>query len=304
LSPEIASFGLWLEQLIAESTGKEGRGILPVVGEPPGSPLKYGDDRVFVQVRVEGGYDAEIDALAGALMAEGFPLAVIEMEDAYDLGGEMFRWEFAVAVAGQVLGVNPFDEPNVQESKDNTMRVLAEFASSGTLDVRRIDGGVPTSLVPRGEPDRDIVRPLQSLLARIREGDYFAITAYLQQTMASEETFADVRAVVRDMLGCATTLGYGPRFLHSTGQLHKGGPASGVFLQVTAGDEQDLPIPGEPYTFGQLKRAQAIGDFASLAAHGRPVLRVHLGQDIEAGLKVLRSAVRMALRQPAAGGRR
>jgi len=304
VSPEVGSFGLWLEQLIAESTGKEGTGILPVAGEPPGSPLKYGDDRMFVQIRFEGGYDAEMDAVAGAVMAEGFPVAVLDMEDAYDLGAQMFMWEFAVAVAGQVLGINPFDEPNVQESKDNTNRVLAEFASRGTLDVARIDGGVPTALSPGGQPDRDILHPVQSLLARVSEGDYLAITAYLQQTAESDETFADIRAVARDALGCATTLGYGPRFLHSTGQLHKGGPPKGVFLQVTAGDDPDLAIPGRTFTFGQLKRAQAIGDFESLAAHGRPVLRVHLGADIEAGLAALRAAVRTALRQPAAGGRR
>jgi hypothetical protein len=226
------------------------------------------------------------------------------MEDGYDLGAEMFRWEYAIAVAGQVLGINPFDEPNVQESKDNTNRVLAELQSRGTLDLPGVDGGSPTALTPGSTPDRDVIHPLQSLLARIREGDYFAITAYIQQTPASDDTFADIRAVVRDALGCATTLGYGPRFLHSTGQLHKGGPASGVFLQVTGGDEPDLPIPGKPFSFGQLKRAQAIGDFESLAGHGRPVLRIHLGADTESGLATLRSAVRTALRQPAPGARR
>ncbi|MEX0750720.1 MAG: glucose-6-phosphate isomerase, partial [Dehalococcoidia bacterium] len=304
VSPEIASFGLWLEQLIAESTGKEGAGILPVAGEPGGSPLKYGDDRVFIELRFEGGYDAEVDALTGALIAEGFPVAVIELEDGYDLASEMFRWEFAVAVAGQVLGINPFDEPNVQESKDNTTRGLAEFASRGTLDVAGIDGGSPMALTPGREPDRDVLHALQSLLARIGERDYFAITAYLQQTPGSDEVFADMRTVVRDALGCATTLGYGPRFLHSTGQLHKGGPPAGVFLEVTATDVRDIEVPGKEYTFGQLKRAQAIGDFESLVAHGRPVLRVHLGTDIDAGLATLRTAVRTALRQPAAGGRR
>ena len=210
-------------------------------------------------------------------------------------GGEMFRWEFAVAVAGQVLGVNPFDEPNVQESKDNTMRVLAEFASSGTLDVRRIDGGVPTSLVPGGEPDRDIVRPLQSLLARIREGDYFAITAYLQQTMASEETFADVRAVVCDMLGCATTLGYGPRFLHSTGQAFKGGPDSGVFLQLTCAAAHDVPVPGRKLTFGAVVSAQAAGDRSVLRDRERRILHLHLEGDLSAELSRLEGAVTDAL---------
>ena len=304
LPREIESLGLWLEQLIAESTGKEGTGIVPVADEVPGSPAKYGDDRLFAQTRLEDGYDAGNDSVTGALTAEGCPAIVIDLEDPYDLGAEMFRWEFAVAVAGQVLGINPFDEPNVQESKDNTNRVLAEFEQRGALDVSGIDAGGAMAIVSRGSgPDRDLLRPLQSLLAQIDEGDYFAITAYVQQTEHSDEVFRDIRALVRDTLGCATTLGYGPRFLHSTGQLHKGGPPRGVFLQVTATDEPDVAIPGKPYSFGQLKRAQAIGDFESLIAHRRPVVRVHLGSEIEAGLEAVRSALRTALTAPASGRR-
>jgi glucose-6-phosphate isomerase len=303
LPREIESLGLWLEQLNAESTGKESTGIVPIADEVPGSPAKYGDDRVFVQMRLEDGYDAGNDSVIGALTAEGCPAIVIDLEDPYDLGAEMFRWEFAVAVAGQVLGINPFDEPNVQESKDNTNRVLAEFEQRGSLDVSGIDAGGPMALAPRGGPDRDLLHPLRSLLAQIDEGDYFAITAYVRQTEHSDEVFRDIRALARDTLGCATTLGYGPRFLHSTGQLHKGGPPRGIFLQVTANDEPDVAIPGKPYSFGQLKRAQAIGDFESLHAHGRPVLRVHLGADIDAGLDALLAAMRTALTAPASGRR-
>jgi glucose-6-phosphate isomerase len=304
LPREIESLGLWLEQLIAESTGKEGTGIVPVADELPGSPAKYGDDRLFAQMRLEDGYDAGNDSVTGALTAEGCSAIVIDLEDPYDLGAEMFRWEFAVAVAGQVLGINPFDEPNVQESKDNTNRVLAEFEGRGALDVSGIDAGGAMAIVPRANgPDRDLLHPVQSLLAQLHEGDYFAITAYVRQSEHSDEVFRDIRALVRDTLGCATTLGYGPRFLHSTGQLHKGGPPRGVFLQVTATDEPDVAIPGKPYSFGQLKRAQAIGDFESLIAHGRPVVRVHLGTDIEAGLDALLNALRMALTAPASGRR-
>jgi hypothetical protein len=292
-----------LEQLIAESTGKEGTGVLPVVGEPPGSPMKYGDDRVFVQLRVEGGYDAEVDALGGALIGEGIPVIVGELEDGYDLAAEMFRWEFAVAVAGQVLGINPFDEPNVQESKNNTTRVLEQIERAGSVDLADFATGSPMALRPGGTPDRDVLHAVKSLLARIDERAYFAITAYMQQTSTSDGVFAEIRALLRDALGCATTLGYGPRFLHSTGQLHKGGPATGVFLQVTVDDNPDLHIPERAYSFGELKRAQAIGDFEALAARERPVLRVHLGADAAFGLETLEDAVRVALGQPAANRR-
>jgi len=294
VAPRIGEFGLWVEQLIAESTGKLGRGILPVVGEPLGAPGQYGADRVFVQLRLAGETPAEQDAAVGALSDAGHPAIVIELADVYDLGREFFRWEFAVAVAGYVLGINPFDEPNVQESKENTGRVLKEFERDGKLDIDRIDAGTaPVALV---SPDRAAEGTLDDavghLIDKLRDGDYFAITAYVRQTEETEAAFADVRAAVRDATQTATTLGYGPRFLHSTGQLHKGGPPKGLFLQVTAADDVDTAIPGRPFTFGQLKRAQAIGDFEALLQHGRPALRVHLGNDIGGGLAALRRAVR------------
>jgi len=295
----LASFGLWVEQLIAESTGKEGRGILPVAGEPLASPKHYGDDRVFVQLWLEGGDNAELDALAGALAAEGHPVIVIDVEDAYDLGREFFRWEFAVSVAGHVLDINPLDQPNVQESKDNTKRVLEEFEHSRRLDIEGVEGRREPIAIGTDRPmQEDINAAVRSLLDSLHPRDYFAVTAYIEQTPESDRRFAEIRGAVRDARRVATTLGYGPRFLHSTGQLHKGGPPQGVFLQVTADDTSDLEIPAEPFTFGQLKRAQAIGDLEALAQHGRPALRVHLGPDIGAGLMELQGAIEAAAAAP------
>lgn len=295
VAPEIAAFGLWAEQLIAESTGKEGAGILPVDGEPYGAPRDYGADRLFVQIRSEAGANGEADAIAGALAAEGFPVAVIDLDDAYDLGGEFARWTFAVAVAGQILGINPFDEPNVQESKDNTSRVLREFAETRALDAATANATGVIALTPAGPVQGALAYTISELVAAAPEDGYVAITAYIEATAEAEAAFAGMRRAIRDATQRATTLGYGPRFLHSTGQLHKGGPATGAFLQVTANDATDLAIPGRSYTFGQLRRAQAIGDFESLGAHGRPVLRVHLGDDIDAGLRALTDAVRTAM---------
>jgi glucose-6-phosphate isomerase len=306
VSPEIASFGLWLEQLIAESTGKEGKGILPIAGEPVGSPLQYAQDRVFVQLRLEAGSNGDNDATIGALTAEGFPAIVIDLGDVYDLGAQFMRWEYAIAVAGHVLGINPFDEPNVQESKDNTNRVLAEFEASGRLDIDAITGSEarPVAITGAGHTaEGGLAYALSELLADAGEGAYVAITAYVRATEGMDEAFGSIRELIRNARPVATTLGYGPRFLHSTGQLHKGGPPAGIFLQVTADDEQDLAVPGKPYTFGQLKRAQAIGDFQSIVAHGRPVLRVHLGADVEAGVQALRDAVSVAVERDRVAGR-
>lgn len=302
IAPEIAAFGLWAEQLIAESTGKLATGILPIDGEPYGAPRDYGADRLFLQVRSEAGANGEGDAIAGALKAEGFPVAVVDIDDAYDLGGEFARWTFAVAVAGQVLGINPFDEPNVQESKDNTSRVLREFEEARTLDAAAAGASGIVALTPAGPVQGELAYAVAELVAAAPDDGYVAITAYIEATAAADAAFAAMRRAIRDATHRATTLGYGPRFLHSTGQLHKGGPPKGAFLQITANDAGDLAIPGRPYTFGQLKRAQAIGDFESLDAHGRPVLRVHLGDDIDEGLRVLTDAVRSAMEHQAAGG--
>jgi glucose-6-phosphate isomerase len=298
VSPGIASFGLWAEQLIAESTGKDGKGILPVDGEPLASVGDYGDDRVFLQLRLDGDENAKMDVLAAELVADGRPLIAIDLASLYDLGREFFRWEFAVAIAGQVLGINPFDEPNVQESKDNTTRVLREFEASGKLDVLGPgEHQQPTVITADGvRPMRDAPRVVSEILEGVRPPAYVAVTAYVQQTETSDAVFEAVRRGIQERCGVATTLGYGPRFLHSTGQLHKGGPARGVFLQVTAEDAEDVSIPGYAFTFGQLKRAQAIGDFQSLVGRGRPVVRVHLGPDNTAGLAALQDAVHAAIR--------
>jgi hypothetical protein len=243
-----------------------------------------------------GGGSSENDAIAGALVAEGRPLIVIDLDDVYDLGAEFCRWELAVAVAGHVLGINPFDEPNVQESKDNTSRVLKQFESAGMLDVDGIDAQAAPVALSGGSTtiDADVTAALRTAFTACRPGDYVAIMAYVAPDDAVEEAFAEMRVWIRDALGVATTLGYGPRFLHSTGQLHKGGPQSGIFVQVTATETADIAVPGRPFTFGQLKRAQAIGDFEALQARGRPLVRVHLGADVAAGMAALCEAMRRA----------
>jgi glucose-6-phosphate isomerase len=298
VSPSIGSFGLWVEQLIAESTGKLGRGILPVADEPLGSVRDYAADRVFVRVCLSAEDDGSAEKALAALEAAGHPSITVELADAYDLGGEFFRWEFAVAAAGRVLEINPFDEPNVQESKDNTNRVLKEFAASGKLDLDGIDSttGVVAMISPERAVKGSLAQAMAELLAATTDCGYFAITAYIQQTEESDAAFRAIRAAVRASRGVSTTLGYGPRFLHSTGQLHKGGQPGGVFLQITQSDANDLPIPGVSYTFGQFKRAQAIGDLQSLVEHGSAVLRVHLGKDVSGGLHALRAAVEAATR--------
>jgi transaldolase/glucose-6-phosphate isomerase len=269
------TMGLWIEQLIAESTGKEGKGILPVAGEPPLQPQEYGHDRLFVAVRMRRSDETE---RLRALAAAGHPVIDIVLEDALDLGETFFVCEFATAVGGAILGINPFDQPNVQESKDNTRRLLDEFKSSGTM-------GTPA---PQARPDDPAVA---SLLEQVKAGDYLALTQYFAETPARERLIAAIREAVARELRVATTSGYGPRFLHSTGQLHKGGGGNGAFIQLTGGPRADVPIPGEPFGFGTLARAQAIGDFQSLLSRKRRAVSVDLGEDVERGLERLRDAL-------------
>jgi hypothetical protein len=272
----LRGFGSWAEQLIAESTGKEGRGLVPVDGEPVGPPGVYGDDRVFVRIQVADRPDG-LDERVRALEAAGHPVITIDIPYAYGLGGEFLRWEIATPVAGTLLGIDPFDEPNVQEAKDATAAIL----SQGSVDPDT--GGDVLS------PDSgDAVR---AHLRSARPGDYVAFLAYVQRTAGHDELLARLRVSTRYATHNATTLGYGPRYLHSTGQLHKGGPDNGVFVLMTADDAEDVPIPDAPYTFGTLKRAQALGDLKSLRAHGRRAARVHLGADIGGGLARLLEAV-------------
>jgi transaldolase / glucose-6-phosphate isomerase len=253
LSPGIASFGLWAEQLIAESTGKEGKGILPVAGEPLGPPEVYGEDRVFVSMVLAGEADTGVEARLAELEQKGHPVVHLKLDDRFDLGQEFFRWEFATAVAGAVLRINPFDQPNVAESKANTKAVLAK-------------GGTPSPAASAAE--------MEKFLAAVKPGDYLAIMAYLPPTPENDRQLAAIRLRLRDRLKVATTLGYGPRFLHSTGQLHKGGPPVGHFLQITERVVDEVPIPGVPFGFGRLEAAQAEGDLVALRARGRPAIRV------------------------------
>jgi len=298
-SPEIASFGYWVEQLVAESTGKEGRGILPVEGESVGDPGVYGNDRAFVYLRLEKSSGRDLDEKVEALDRAGHPVVRIGLQDRYDLGAEFFRWEFATAVAGAVIGVNPFDQPNVQESKDNTKRLIGEFRAHGRLpeeDPILADGRIQLygdqATVDAVKGAETLGDTLKSSLKRIKTGDYVALTAYLQATPAHAEALAAIRSSIRDRFRVATTLGYGPRFLHSTGQLHKGGGDTGVFLQFTVSDPVDLSIPGEPYTFGVMKAAQALGDLQSLVSRSRRVLRIHVTGNISAGLRRVLEAVK------------
>jgi transaldolase/glucose-6-phosphate isomerase len=281
LSPKAATFGYWVEQLLAESTGKNGKGIVPVEAEPLAPPGAYGDDRLFVYVRLDKDPQHKgVTALEGA----GLPVVTLTMRDRFDLGAEFFRWEVATAIAGSVLGIDPFDQPNVQESKDNTRKVLAQYRSSGKI---------PSA--PPIAPGEALAR-VQGLLRSARPGGYLALMAYTGRSPASERALSRIRTAVRDARKLATTAGYGPRFLHSTGQLHKGGPKQGVFLQIVQEDREDVTIPGQPYSFSVLKQAQALGDLQSLEQRKLPVLRVNLGRSPVAGWKALVSTVEAACR--------
>jgi glucose-6-phosphate isomerase len=280
-SPKVATFGYWVEQLIAESTGKQGKGIVPVEGEPVGKPAVYGNDRLFVYIRLDS--DGPNRAVA-ALEKAGQPVVTLTLRDKLDMGGEFLRWEIATAIAGSILGIDAFDQPNVQESKDNTKKVLAKFRSSGKLP--------PADSVPAARSRSG----LKALLGRAKPGAYFAIMAYTTRTPGSEAAIAAIRTAVRDKTQIATTAGYGPRFLHSTGQLHKGGPKTGLFLQIVQQDTSDVPIPGQPFSFSVLKQSQSLGDLLSLSSRRLPVLRVTLGREPAAGWRALVSAVRSAVR--------
>jgi len=305
-APGLESFGAWAEQLIAESTGKGGQGIVPIDGEPAGDAQSYGDDRVFVSLQLEE-RDEETAAAADRIEAAGHPVIRIDVPGPYGIGAEFLRWEIATAAAGAALGVNPFDEPNVAESKDNTNRVIEEYESSGTLpsptpvveeDGLTLAAADSTLALLENAPERTIGALVAEHFLRAPEGSYLAITAYIPHTEEHERLLTRLRTALRDATRRATTVGYGPRFLHSTGQLHKGGPATGVFLQLVMDDETDVDIPGEQsFTFSVLKQAQALGDLAALLGRKRPVLRVSLGDEPAANLQLLVEGVEAALRR-------
>ena len=305
VSPGLRALAAWLEQLLAESTGKLGAGLIPVADERLGAPDVYGDDRLFVYAHLSSDRCPELDAGIDILAAAGHPVVRLSIDDRMDIGQAFFRWEIGTAVAGSILGINPFDQPDVEAAKVATHRLMAAYEETGALprlsplasdgDLALFGLGRDAEGLQAAAGSSDLAGLLGAHLARIRPGDYFALTAYVEMNDANHELLQTIRHMVRDTKRVATTLGYGPRFLHSTGQLHKGGPATGVFLQLTSDDAEDLQIPGQSYTFGVLTQAQAAGDFEVLAERGRRSLRVHLGKDPGAGLTRLGVLVQNAL---------
>ena len=303
-SRSIADFGAWLEQLLAESTGKLGKGIVPVDAEPLGAPAVYGADRVFAYLRLAADADAEQERAVAALEAAGHPVVRIVVSDPMQLGQEFFRWEMATAVAGSIIGINPFDQPDVEASKVKTRDLTSAYEKTGSLPAEKpfyaaagfslyADTKNEAALAPAAT---SLTAALKAHLGRVGAGDYVGLLAYVERNAAHVAILQRLRRAIRDRVKAATCLGFGPRFLHSTGQAYKGGPNSGVFLQITCEDADDLPVPGQRYSFGVVKAAQARGDFDVLAERGRRALRVHIKGDLGAGLAALASAVEEALR--------
>jgi transaldolase/glucose-6-phosphate isomerase len=305
-SPGIFDLGAWLEQLVGESTGKDGKGLIPIDREALGKPNVYGLDRLFVYLRLSSAPDAAQDASVDELERAGHPVVRIAVDDPYDLGEEFFRWEFATAVAGSILGIHPFDQPDVEASKIATRKLTDEYEKSGALPHETpifTGNGIQLftdeknaavlSKSVKGTPT--LAGYLEAHLDRLKDGDYFALLAYIEMNDAHERVLQEVRQRVRDIRRVATCLEFGPRFLHSTGQAYKGGPNTGVFLQITCDDAIDLRVPGRKYTFGVVKAAQARGDFEVLVERDRRALRAHLGADVAAGLGTLRVALQAAL---------
>jgi transaldolase/glucose-6-phosphate isomerase len=295
-SPGIDDLGAWLEQLLAESTGKDGKGLVPVDREPLGNPEVYGKDRVFAYLRLETGADPAQDRAVDALAAAGQPVVRIALNSPYDLGQEFFRWEVATAVAGSIIGINPFNQPDVEASKIATKKLTTEYEQKGSLPAEKpalVEDGISLFGVTAA---KSLGQALLEHLNSLKSGDYFALLAYIQRDEEHEAALESIRTLVRDKKKVATCLGFGPRFLHSTGQAYKGGPNTGVFLQITCDDAEDLQVPGQKYTFGVVKAAQARGDLQVLVERGRRAVRIHLGSDVRAGLDKLAAAMRQALR--------
>ena len=301
-SPGIHDLGAWLEQLIAESTGKQGKGIIPVDREKVAKPEAYGSDRVFAHLRLETKPDKKQDAAVAALEKDGLPVVRISVKNTYNLGQEFFRWEIATAVAGSIIGINAFNQPDVEASKIETRKLTSEYESTGKLppespflEAEGIKLYADERNAAALKNSRTLVDTLKFHLDRINANDYFGVLAYITMNQQNEDALQVLRHMVRDEKKSATVLGFGPRFLHSTGQAYKGGPNSGVFLQITCDDKVDLPVPGQKYTFGVVKAAQARGDFAVLAERGRRALRVHIGKSVKADLAKLTRATKKAL---------
>jgi transaldolase/glucose-6-phosphate isomerase len=304
-SKKISDFGAWAEQLIAESTGKDGKGLIPIDGEPLGDVALYGNDRFFIDLRTEAENDTAHDDKLAALEKAGHPVVRIVMKSIDHIGQEFFRFEMATAVAGAVLGINPFNQPDVEDAKIKTRELIAAFEKSGALPAEKpvvssAQADVYTddknaAALRRAGADGDLGSWLKAHLARSGAGDYVALLAYIERNHAHVDALQHMRLEVRDKRHLATCAEFGPRFLHSTGQAYKGGPNSGVFLQITSDDAKDLPVPGQKATFGVIKAAQARGDFDVLTERGRRALRVHLKGDLESGLKMLDTAIQNAL---------
>jgi transaldolase/glucose-6-phosphate isomerase len=301
-SPGISDLGAWLEQLIAESTGKQGKGIIPVDREKVAKPEGYGNDRVFAYLRLETKPDKKQDAAVAALEKDGLPVVRISVKNTYNLGQEFFRWEIATAVAGAIIGINAFNQPDVEASKIETKKLTSEYESTGKLPPESPffeAEGLKFYADPKNAAELKGAATLGDLvklhLDRINAGDYFGVLGYITMNEANEGALQGIRHTVRDAKKVATVLGFGPRFLHSTGQAYKGGPDTGVFLQITCDDKIDFPVPGQKYTFGVVKAAQARGDFAVLAERGRRALRVHIGKNAKTDLAKLAKAVQRAL---------
>jgi glucose-6-phosphate isomerase len=305
-APLLRPVGFWIEQLVAESTGKEGTGIVPVEGEPLGAAHHYGADRLFVSIELEGEPPPDLEKLEREITRSGAAWVRIRLPDKDQIAAEFYRWEVATAVAGSVLRIDPFDEPNVQESKEASKRILERFLDTGAFPVAEpaardlgieisADEGLWARLMEGSPAHPSLEMVLNRFLALARPGEYVALLAFLERTATSEASFALMRRAVRNALRVPALQGYGPRYLHSIGQLFKGGPKTGLFIVMTAEPESDLPIPGSPFTFGQLETAQALGDLESLAAHGKPALRLHLTGGAANGLSVVDAAIERAI---------
>ena len=304
-SPGIYDLGAWLEQLLAESTGKNGRGLIPIDCEPLGPAEVYGNDRIFAYLRLESAPDVSQDAAVADLERAGHPVVVISVSDVYHLGQEFFRWEIATAVVGSIIGLNPFDQPDVEASKIATRALTDEYERTGSLpaenpifeteDVKLFADEANARVLEQATGEPSLAGVMRAHLSRLGEEDYFALLAYIEMNEAHEHALQSARRTVRDEKRVATCVGFGPRFLHSTGQAYKGGPNSGVFLQITCDDPSDVPVPGQKYTFGIVKASQARGDFQVLADRGRRALRAHLDGDVAVGLGTLDAAIRRAL---------
>jgi hypothetical protein len=304
-SPEIADLGAWMEQLVAESTGKLGKGITPVDREAIAAPEMYGKDRIFAYIRYAATADSSLDAKVAAIEAAGHPVVTIEIADLYEIFGQFFTWEVATSVAGSVMGINPFNQPDVESAKIETRALTAAYEETGKLPAREpvLEGEgfklyateAYAATLKAAAPAGTLAGYLRAHLSQIHEGDYFAALAYLPMFAENEAAIQRLRHKVRDKKRVATCLGFGPRFLHSTGQDYKGGPNTGVFLQITADHFVDVEIPGQKLTFGVVIDAQAAGDLAVLESRGRRAVRVHLGVDLAAGLEMLAAAMDEAL---------